>query len=146
MPEGVFDIRNLKAPHVIKAELDEYVIGQERAKKVMSVAVYNHYKRVYDKVDDGVELEKSNMLMLGPTGSGKTYLVKTLARLLNVPLAITDATSLTEAGYIGDDVESVLSKLLAAADNDVERAEQGIVFIDEVDKIAKKKNRCSRDC
>ena len=145
MPEGVFDIRNLKAPHVIKAELDEYVIGQERAKKVMSVAVYNHYKRVYDKVDDGVELEKSNMLMLGPTGSGKTYLVKTLARLLNVPLAITDATSLTEAGYIGDDVESVLSKLLAAADNDVERAEQGIVFIDEVDKIAKKKNAHSRD-
>ena len=144
-PEGVFDIRNLKAPHVIKAELDEYVIGQERAKKVMSVAVYNHYKRVYDKVDDGVELEKSNMLMLGPTGSGKTYLVKTLARLLNVPLAITDATSLTEAGYIGDDVESVLSKLLAAADNDVERAEQGIVFIDEVDKIAKKKNAHSRD-
>lgn len=144
-PEGVFDIRNLKAPHVIKAELDEYVIGQEKAKKVMSVAVYNHYKRVYDNVEDGVELEKSNMLMLGPTGSGKTYLVKTLAKLLNVPLAITDATSLTEAGYIGDDVESVLSKLLAAADNDVERAEQGIVFIDEVDKIAKKKNAHSRD-
>jgi len=145
VPEGVFDIRNLKAPHVIKAELDEYVIGQEKAKKVMSVAVYNHYKRVYDKVEDGVELEKSNMLMLGPTGSGKTYLVKTLAKLLNVPLAITDATSLTEAGYIGDDVESVLSKLLAAADNDVERAEQGIVFIDEVDKIAKKRNTNSRD-
>ena len=144
-PEGVFDIRNLKPPHVIKAELDEYVIGQEKAKKVMSVAVYNHYKRVYDKAEDGIELEKSNMLMLGPTGSGKTYLVKTLAKLLNVPLAITDATSLTEAGYIGDDVESVISKLLAAADNDVERAEKGIVFIDEIDKIAKKRNAHSRD-
>ncbi len=144
-PEGVFDIRNLKPPHVIKAELDEYVIGQEKAKKVMSVAVYNHYKRVYDKSEDGIELEKSNMLMLGPTGSGKTYMVKTLAKLLNVPLAITDATSLTEAGYIGDDVESVLSKLLAAADNDVERAEKGIVFIDEIDKIAKKRNAHSRD-
>jgi len=145
MPKGVFDIRNLKPPHKIKAELDEYVIGQEKAKKVMSVAVYNHYKRVYDKSEDGIELEKSNMLMLGPTGSGKTYLVKTLARLLNVPLAITDATSLTEAGYIGDDVESVLSKLLAAADNDVERAEHGIIFIDEIDKIAKKRNTNSRD-
>ena len=144
-PEGVFDIRNLTPPHVIKAELDEYVIGQEKAKKVVSVAVYNHYKRVYDKSEDGIELEKSNMLMLGPTGSGKTYLVKTLAKLLNVPLAITDATSLTEAGYIGDDVESVLSKLLAAADNDVDRAEKGIVFIDEIDKIAKKKNAHSRD-
>ena len=144
-PEGVFDIRNLKPPHKIKAELDEYVIGQEKAKKVVSVAVYNHYKRVYDKSEDGIELEKSNMLMLGPTGSGKTYLVKTLAKLLNVPLAITDATSLTEAGYIGDDVESVLSKLLAAADNDVERAEKGIVFIDEIDKIAKKRNAHSRD-
>ena len=145
VPEGVFDIRNLKPPHKIKAELDEYVIGQEKAKKVISVAVYNHYKRVYDKSEDGIELEKSNMLMLGPTGSGKTYLVKTLAKLLNVPLAITDATSLTEAGYIGDDVESVLSKLLAAADNDVDRAEKGIVFIDEIDKIAKKRNAHSRD-
>ncbi len=145
MPEGVFDIRKLKPPHVIKAELDDYVIGQEKAKKVMAVAVYNHYKRVYDSTEDGVELEKSNMLMLGPTGSGKTYLVQTLAKLLNVPLAITDATSLTEAGYIGDDVESVLSKLLAAADNDVERAEKGIVFIDEIDKIAKKRNANSRD-
>ena len=145
VPEGVFDIRNLKPPHKIKAELDEYVIGQEKAKKVMSVAVYNHYKRVYDKCEDGIELEKSNMMMLGPTGSGKTYLVKTLAKLLNVPLAITDATSLTEAGYIGDDVESVLSKLLAAADNDVDRAEKGIVFIDEIDKIAKKRNAHSRD-
>lgn len=138
------DLKNLKAPHKIKAELDEYVIGQEHAKKVVSVAVYNHYKRVADK-DAAIELEKSNMLMLGPTGSGKTYLVKTLARLLNVPLAITDATSLTEAGYIGDDVESVLSKLLTAADNDVERAEHGIIFIDEIDKIAKKRNTNSRD-
>ncbi|MDD6036518.1 MAG: ATP-dependent Clp protease ATP-binding subunit ClpX [Lachnospiraceae bacterium] len=138
------DIKKLKAPHKIKAELDEYVVGQEHAKKVISVAVYNHYKRVADK-DAAIELEKSNMLMLGPTGSGKTYLVKTLARLLNVPLAITDATTLTEAGYIGDDVESVLSKLLAAADNDVERAEHGIIFIDEIDKIAKKRNTNSRD-
>ena len=138
------DIKNLKAPHKIKAELDEYVIGQDHAKKVISVAVYNHYKRVADK-SNTIELEKSNMLMLGPTGSGKTYLVKTLARLLNVPLAITDATTLTEAGYIGDDVESVLSKLLAAADNDVERAEHGIIFIDEIDKIAKKRNTNSRD-
>ena len=138
------DIKNLKPPHKIKAELDEYVIGQDHAKKVISVAVYNHYKRVADK-SNTIELEKSNMLMLGPTGSGKTYLVKTLARLLNVPLAITDATTLTEAGYIGDDVESVLSKLLAAADNDVERAEHGIIFIDEIDKIAKKRNTNSRD-
>ncbi len=140
----VLDLKNLKPPHKIKAELDEYVIGQDHAKKVISVAVYNHYKRVADK-SNTIELEKSNMLMLGPTGSGKTYLVKTLARLLNVPLAITDATTLTEAGYIGDDVESVLSKLLAAADNDVERAEHGIIFIDEIDKIAKKRNTNSRD-
>ena len=110
-----------------------------------SVAVYNHYKRVMSDDQDGVEIEKSNMLMIGPTGSGKTYLVKTLARLLDVPLAITDATSLTEAGYIGDDIESVVSKLLAAADNDVERAEHGIIFIDEIDKIAKKRNTNQRD-
>ncbi len=110
----------------------------------MSVAVYNHYKRVMEDTNDGVEIEKSNMLMIGPTGSGKTYLVKTLARLLE-PLAITDATSLTEAGYIGDDIESVVSKLLAAADNDVERAEHGIIFIDEIDKIAKKRNTNQRD-
>lgn len=121
------------------------MIGQERAKKVMSVAVYNHYKRVFADREDGIEIEKSNMLMIGPTGSGKTYLVKTLARLLDVPLAITDATSLTEAGYIGDDIESVVSKLLAAAGNDVERAEHGIIFIDEIDKIAKKKNTNQRD-
>ena len=141
----VLDIHSIPAPHKIKASLDEYVVGQEHAKKVMSVAVYNHYKRVMSDDQDGVEIEKSNMLMIGPTGCGKTYLVKTLARLLDVPLAITDATTLTEAGYIGDDIESVVSKLLAAADNDVERAEHGIIFIDEIDKIAKKKNTNQRD-
>ena len=143
--EPVLDIHKIPAPHQIKASLDEYVIGQEHAKKVISVAVYNHYKRVATGTMDDIEIEKSNMLMIGPTGSGKTYLVKTLARLLDVPLALADATSLTEAGYIGDDIESVISKLLAAADNDVERAERGIVFIDEIDKIAKKKNANSRD-
>ncbi len=141
----VLDIHSIPAPHKIKARLDEYVVGQEQAKKVMSVAVYNHYKRVMSGEKDGVDIEKSNMLMIGPTGCGKTYLVKTLARLLDVPLAITDATSLTEAGYIGDDIESVVSKLLAAADNDVERAEKGIIFIDEIDKIAKKRNTNQRD-
>lgn len=139
------DLRNIPAPHKIKASLDEYVIGQEHAKKVMAVAVYNHYKRVATDTMDDIDIEKSNMLMIGPTGSGKTYLVKTLARLLDVPLAIADATSLTEAGYIGDDIESVVSKLLAAADNDVEKAEHGIIFIDEIDKIAKKKNTNQRD-
>ncbi len=139
------DINHLPAPHKIKARLDEYVVGQEHAKKAMSVAVYNHYKRVATDTMDEIEIEKSNMLMIGPTGSGKTYLVKTLARLLDVPLAITDATSLTEAGYIGDDIESVVSKLLAAADNDVEKAEQGIIFIDEIDKLAKKRNSNQRD-
>jgi len=140
-----FDIKSIPAPHKIKAKLDDYVIGQEQAKKVISVAVYNHYKRVATNTMDDIEIEKSNMLMIGPTGSGKTYLVRTLAKLLDVPLAIADATSLTEAGYIGDDIESVLSKLLAAADNDVEKAERGIVFIDEIDKIAKKKNTNQRD-
>ena len=144
--EEVLTLANLPAPHIIKQHFDEHVIGQEKAKKVLSVAVYNHYKRVFDQnADEDVKIEKSNVLMLGPTGCGKTYLVKTLARMLKVPLAITDATALTEAGYIGDDVESVLSKLLAAADNDVDRAEHGIVFIDEIDKIAKKRNTNSRD-
>ena len=143
--EPVLDLKKIPAPHKIKATLDEYVIGQEYAKKVMSVAVYNHYKRVLTDSMDDIEIEKSNMLMVGPTGCGKTYIVKTIAKLLNVPLAIADATTLTEAGYIGDDVESVLSKLLAAADNDVEKAEKGIVFIDEIDKIAKKQNSNSRD-
>lgn len=145
VPEGLLDYKKLPPPHKIKEQLDEYVIGQERAKKIIAVAVYNHYKRVTKDAAGDIEIEKSNMLMIGPTGCGKTYLVQTLARLLNVPLAITDATSLTEAGYIGDDVESVLSKLLKAADNDVDRAEKGIVFIDEIDKIAKKKNTTNRD-
>lgn len=152
-----FELKDIPAPHVIKRRLDEYVIGQERAKKVMAVAVYNHYKRVYAEglrvagkkdpaeEEDGISIEKSNILMIGPTGSGKTYLVKTLAKLLDVPLAIADATSLTEAGYIGDDIESVVSKLLSAAGNDVEKAEHGIIFIDEIDKIAKKKETNTRD-
>ena len=140
-----FTLKDIPAPHQIKAMLDEYVIGQDYAKKVMSVAVYNHYKRVVTNTMDEIEIDKSNMLMIGPTGSGKTYLVKTLARLLKVPLAITDATSLTEAGYIGDDIESVLTKLLAAAGGDVQKAEMGIVFIDEIDKIAKKKSTNTRD-
>ena len=155
--QPVLTMKDIPAPHVIKAELDEYVIGQEKAKKVMAVAVYNHYKRAFldqppqdgagedTGTDKNIVIEKSNILMIGPTGSGKTYLVKTLARLLDVPLAIADATSLTEAGYIGDDIESVVSKLLAAADNDVERAQRGIIFIDEIDKIAKKKQTNTRD-
>lgn len=144
--EPLFTMKDVPAPHKIKEMLDEYVIGQEQAKKVISVAVYNHYKRIFlDKDKEGARIEKSNILMIGPTGSGKTYLVKTLAKLLNVPLAIADATSLTEAGYIGDDIESVISKLLLSAGNDVERAECGIVFIDEIDKIAKKKNTNTRD-
>lgn len=143
--EPELTLSTIPAPHEMKGKLDEYVIGQDYAKKVISVAVYNHYKRVLTDSMDDIEIEKSNMLMVGPTGCGKTYLVKTIARILNVPLAITDATTLTEAGYIGDDVESVLSKLLAAADNDVEKAERGIVFIDEIDKIAKKRNTNSRD-
>ncbi len=143
--EAVFDREKILSPHKIKEGLDEYVVGQEHGKKAVSVAVYNHYKRISSKNPMNVEIDKSNMLMIGPTGSGKTYLVKTLAKLLDVPLAITDATSLTEAGYIGDDVESVLSKLLQAAGNDVKKAEHGMVFIDEIDKIAKKQNTNSRD-
>ncbi len=143
--EPGFTMKDVPPPHKIKAMLDEYVVGQEQAKKTISVAVYNHYKRILSDDKDGVEIEKSNMLLIGPTGSGKTYLVKTLAKLLDVPLAISDATSLTEAGYIGDDIESVLSKLLTAAGNDVDKAEHGIVFIDEIDKIAKKLNMNSRD-
>lgn len=142
------DFDKLPPPHLIKGKLDEYVVGQEHAKKEIAVAVYNHYKRVAaekNRKDEDIEIEKSNMMMIGPTGSGKTYLVKTLAKLLQVPIAITDATTLTEAGYIGDDVESVLSKLLQDADNDVEAAEHGIVFIDEIDKISKKRNTHSRD-
>ena len=142
--EPVIDITKIPAPHKLKEMLDEYVVGQEYAKKAISVAVYNHYKRVAADVKD-IEIEKSNMLVIGPTGCGKTYLVKTLAAMLDVPLAIADATALTEAGYIGDDIESVLSKLLTAADNDVDRAEKGIVFIDEIDKLARKRNATNRD-
>lgn len=143
--EPIIDLKKIPAPHKIKQKLDDYVIGQDMAKKVMSVAVYNHYKRVATNMMDEIEIDKSNILMIGPTGSGKTYLVKTLARILDVPLAITDATALTEAGYIGDDIESVISKLLANADNDIEKAESGIVFIDEIDKIAKKDSARGRD-
>ncbi|MBX6350322.1 MAG: ATP-dependent Clp protease ATP-binding subunit ClpX, partial [Clostridia bacterium] len=133
------DLKDIPKPKQIKDILDQYVIGQERAKKTLAVAVYNHYKRVNSggKVDD-VELQKSNILLLGPTGSGKTYLAQTLARILNVPFAIADATSLTEAGYVGEDVENILLRLIQAADYDIEKAERGIVYIDEVDKIARK--------
>lgn len=128
----------LLTPKEIKAHLDEYVIGQERAKKIVSVAVYNHYKRILFGDTQDVEIQKSNILMIGPTGSGKTLIARTLAKLLDVPLAIADATSLTEAGYVGEDVENVLLKLIQAADGDIKRAEKGIVFIDEIDKIARK--------
>lgn len=130
------DIR-LLTPKAIKAHLDEYVIGQERAKKIISVAVYNHYKRILFGAKSDVEIQKSNILMIGPTGSGKTLIARTLAKLLDVPLAIADATSLTEAGYVGEDVENVLLKLIQAADFDVKKAERGIVFIDEIDKISR---------
>ena len=133
---------NLLKPAEIKAFLDEYVIGQDEAKKTLAVSVYNHYKRVIKKSgtqdDDGVELQKSNILMLGPTGSGKTYLAQTLAKIINVPFAIADATTLTEAGYVGEDVENILLKLIQAADYNIERAELGIIYIDEIDKISKK--------
>ena len=130
---------NLLKPVEIKKFLDEYVIGQEEAKKVLSVSVYNHYKRVMaPKDDDGVELQKSNILMVGPTGTGKTYIAQTLAKIINVPFAIADATTLTEAGYVGEDVENILLKLIQAADYDIERAQYGIIYIDEIDKISKK--------
>ncbi|MCC8169874.1 MAG: ATP-dependent Clp protease ATP-binding subunit ClpX [Oscillospiraceae bacterium] len=134
----------LPKPKEIKEFLDQYVIGQEKAKKILSVAVYNHYKRIdhYDKAND-VELQKSNILMIGPTGSGKTFLVQNLARILNVPFAIADATALTEAGYVGEDVETILLKLIQAADYDIEAAERGIIYIDEIDKIARKSENVS---
>ena len=134
---------NLVKPKEIKAFLDEYVIGQDEAKKVLSVAVYNHYKRIMAGKDLDVELQKSNILMLGPTGSGKTYLAQTLAKLLNVPFAIADATTLTEAGYVGEDVENILLKLIQAADYDIEKAQYGIIYIDEIDKITKKSENVS---
>ena len=129
---------NLLKPEEIKSFLDDYVVGQEEAKKVLSVAVYNHYKRIKAQRDLGVELQKSNILMLGPTGSGKTLLAQTLAKVLNVPFAIADATTLTEAGYVGEDVENILLKIIQAADGDIERAEYGIIYIDEIDKITRK--------
>ena len=135
---------NLLKPVEIKEHLDEYVIGQEAAKKVLAVSVYNHYKRITAKQDeDGIELQKSNIIMIGPTGSGKTYLAQTLAKIINVPFAIADATTLTEAGYVGEDVENILLKLIQAADYDIERAEHGIVYIDEIDKITKKSENVS---
>ena len=136
---------NLLKPKEIKEFLDDYVIGQDEAKKVLSVAVYNHYKRITSKKESDVDLQKSNILMLGPTGSGKTYLAQTLAKILNVPFAIADATTLTEAGYVGEDVENILLKIIQAADYDVSKAEYGIIYIDEIDKIAKKRNTNSRD-
>ncbi len=137
--EAEVKIKDIPKPKQIKESLDEYVIGQDRAKRILAVAVYNHYKRInMGKKSDEVELAKSNIVMLGPTGCGKTYLAQTLARILNVPFAISDATSLTEAGYVGEDVENILLRLIQAADYDIEKAERGIVYIDEIDKIARK--------
>ena len=130
--------RVLPKPHEIKAALDEYVVGQDAAKKVLSVSVYNHYKRIYHNADNGVEIQKSNVVLLGPTGVGKTVLAQTLAKIIDVPFAIADATTLTEAGYVGEDVENILLRLIQAADYDVEKAERGIIYVDEIDKIARK--------
>ena len=141
-PEEETEI-NLLKPKEIKAFLDEYVVGQEDAKKALSVAVYNHYKRIMNGADMDVELQKSNILMVGPTGSGKTYLAQTLAKILNVPFAIADATTLTEAGYVGEDVENILLKIIQAADYDIKRAEHGIIYLDEIDKITKKAENVS---
>ena len=135
---AALDDINLLTPEEMKAFLDEYVIGQDEAKKVLSVAVYNHYKRILAEQDLGVELQKSNILVIGPTGCGKTLLAQTLAKVLNVPFAIADATALTEAGYVGEDVENILLKVIQAADGDIERAEHGIIYIDEIDKITRK--------
>ncbi|MCH2288926.1 MAG: ATP-dependent Clp protease ATP-binding subunit ClpX [SAR324 cluster bacterium] len=140
IPEGEF---HLHSPAELKAQLDEYVIGQDKAKRILSVAVYNHYKKIKYQDQSSVELEKSNILLIGPTGTGKTLLAQTLARILNVPFAITDATTLTEAGYVGEDVENIILKLLQAADGNVERAERGIIYVDEIDKITRKSDNPS---
>jgi len=138
--EGEFQLRS---PAELKAQLDDYVIGQDKAKRILSVAVYNHYKKIKYQDQSSVELEKSNILLIGPTGTGKTLLAQTLARILNVPFAITDATTLTEAGYVGEDVENIILKLLQAADGNVERAESGIIYVDEIDKITRKSDNPS---